>query len=108
MSTMAIAAVYAATAMLLAPTIFVAAQWIRHDSVPRLRLRLSHSVLAALMWPMLAVGLGQFLIILAVRKVLRRHAFVTASTSSPDETDDTRLPLLPVPCVGIQVGTPAV
>jgi hypothetical protein len=108
MGIMGIVAVYVGTAMLLAPTIFVAVQWVGHENVPRRRRRLSYSVLAALMWPVLVLGLVQFLLILAVRKALHRDAFVIASTSDADESDTTRLSRLPGPCVGIQVGTPAV
>jgi hypothetical protein len=85
MGIMGIVAVYVGTAMLLAPTIFVAVQWVGHENVPRRRRRLSYSVLAALMWPVLVLGLVQFLLILAVRKALHRDAFVIASTSDPDE-----------------------
>lgn len=100
------AAVYAATAMLLAPTIFVAAEWIGHDNLPSRRRRLSYSVLAAVLWPVLALGLVQFAMILAVRRVVRARVMVgTPFTLDLDESDTAQLSRLAVPYVSM--GTPA-
>lgn len=79
-------AVYAATAMLLVPMIFLAAEWVGHDNLPRGARRLSYSVLAALMWPVLVLGAVQFAVILAARHVVHGHPLVV-SPSMLDESD---------------------
>jgi hypothetical protein len=95
------AAVYAATAMLLAPSIFVAAEWIGQDSPPSRFRRLSYSVLAALLWPLLALGVVQFAVILVVRSLIRSHPAVSPSPLDAEDSDTTQFPRLAVPYVGL-------
>lgn len=80
-------AVYAATAMLLVPMIFLTAEWVGHDNLPRGSRRLSYSVLAALMWPVLVLGAVQFAVILTARHVVHGHPLVVAP-SMLDESDN--------------------
>jgi len=94
--------VYAAAAMLLAPLIFVTAEWIGHDHPPGVR-RIWYSVLAALLWPVLAVGVVQFAVIGSARRALRPRAGLILLGS--DDSDTGQLRRLAGPYVG--VGTPA-
>ena len=95
--------VYAAAAMLLAPLIFVTAEWIGHDDHPPGVRRIWYSVLAALLWPVLAVGLAQFAVIGSARHALRPRAGLISLGS--DDSDTGQLRRLAGPYVG--VGTPA-
>jgi hypothetical protein len=94
--------VSAAAAMVLAPLIFVTAEWIGHDDHPPRVRRIWYSVLAALLWPVLAVGLAQLAVIGSARHVLRPRAGLILL---PDESDTAQLRRLTGPYVGI--GTPA-
>ncbi len=67
---MVLTAAYIAAAILLAPVILVAAEWVGHDRSSRPPHRVAFSVLAALLWPLLVVGLAQFAMIAAVRHVV--------------------------------------
>lgn len=107
---MVLTAAYIATAMLLAPVVFVAAEWVGHDHPPRLTHRVAYSVLAAVLWPLLAVGLAQFAVIAAARHVvLSRSAGPGLPTAdqSCDDADTAKLPRVTVPYVRVQIGTPA-
>jgi hypothetical protein len=95
--------VYAAAAMLLAPLIFVTAEWIGHDDHPPGLHRIWYAVLAALLWPVLAVGVVQFAVIGSARRALRPRAGLISLGS--DDSDTGQLRRLAGPYVG--VGTPA-
>lgn len=90
---MALVAVYAATAMLLVPMIFIAAECAGHGKLPGGPRRFLYSVLAALMWPVLVLGAVQFAMILTARHVAHVHPIVVAP-SPVDEPHNS--PLLTV------------
>lgn len=94
--------IYAAAAILLAPLIFVTAEWIGHDGRPLRRHQVWYSMLAALLWPVLAVGLAQFAVIHAARHALRPRDRLLLVDQ--DESDTARLRIAG-PYLG--VGTPA-
>lgn len=103
---MVLVATYIAAALLVAPSIFVAAEWVGHDHSPRPPHRLAYCILAAALWPLLVVGLVQFAVIAAVRQVSRSSGPVAPIFEpSGDETDTAKLPVLAAPWV--PVGTPA-
>lgn len=103
---MVLVATYIAAALLVAPSIFVAAEWVGHDQSPRPPHRLAYCILAAALWPLLVVGLVQFAVIAAVRQVSRSSGPAAPMVESAgDETDTAKLPVLTVPWV--QMGTPA-
>ena len=95
--------VYAAAAMLLAPLIYVTAEWIGHDDHPPGLQRIWYAVVAALLWPVLAVGLAQFAVIGSARHAMRPRAGLILLGS--DDSDTGQLRRLAEPYVG--VGTPA-
>lgn len=59
--------VYLATAMVLAPLIFVIAELFGRQPLPSHRV--SYALVAAGLWPLLAVGLAQLALIVAVRHI---------------------------------------
>ncbi|MFM9034147.1 MAG: hypothetical protein ACKOQ4_07640 [Mycobacterium sp.] len=61
-----VATVYAAAALVAASAIFLAADSLGHG-LPRPPHRFIYSVLAGLLWPLLAVGLAEFAVIAAIR-----------------------------------------
>lgn len=93
---MVIAAMYLAAALLLAPLIFVAAEWIGHHQA-RPPHRVFYSVLAALLWPLLIVGLLQFAAIVAVKRVARDDG---------SDHDTGQLPRMAVPYAGLRLRLP--
>lgn len=105
---MVLTAIYIAAAMVLAPSIFLAAEWIAHDQRSRPPHRMAYSVLAAALWPLLAIGLVQFAVVAAVRQILLARASGTSLHPFADETDTAQLPRLTVPYVRVQMGTPAI
>ncbi len=88
---MVLAAVYAAIALLLAPMVFLAAEWVGHDNLPRGPRRMSYSVLAALMWPVLILGVVQFAMILTARRVAHGHPLVAAPLILDESDNSSRL-----------------
>jgi hypothetical protein len=103
---MVLVATYIAAALLVAPSIFVAAEWVGHDHSPRPPHRLAYCVLAAVLWPLLVVGLAQFAVIAAVRH-MSRSSGPTSPMFEPsgDDADTAKLPVLAVPWA--QMGTSA-
>lgn len=76
-------AVYAVTAMVLAPLIYLAAERTGRDTPPRRRRQLWYSILAAVLWPVLALGMAQFAMIFAVRQVMAMPAVVGIRAGIP-------------------------
>lgn len=108
---MVLTTTYIASALLLAPVILVASEWIGHDRSAPPPHRVTYSVLAAALWPLLVVGLAQFAVIVAVRHVLVSRPSGSGSTAGEpfgDEADTAKLARLAVPYVRVQVGTPAI
>ena len=106
---MVLTATYIAAALLAAPSIFVAAEWVGHDRSPRPPHRVAYSILAAALWPLLVVGLMQFAVIAAVRHALvSRSSRPTRPMAEPsgDDADTAKLPVLAVPYVRVPMGTP--
>ena len=107
---MDLTAIYVAPAMLLAPSIFVAAEWTGHERSPRPPHRVMYSILAAALWPLLVVGLAQFAVIVAVRRALvsRSSGPAAPMLAQPgDDADTAKLPRLAASYVGVRMGTPA-
>lgn len=73
---------YLATAMVLAPLIFLITEWIGHEPLPSHRL--FYSLIAAGLWPVLVVGAAQVGLIVAVRRLGRSP--IVDPPSSPVET----------------------
>ncbi len=102
-------AVYVVTAIVLIPSIFVAAEWIGHDNSPQPAQRLMYSVLAAVLWPLLVVGMIQFGVIVAIRRIIRSRVSAAATPVVDvvgQDVDTVQMPVLSVPY--IRVGTPAI
>lgn len=110
---MVLTVTYVATAMLIAPVLFVAAEWVGNDvsneQASRPPHRAAYCLLAAALWPVLVVGLAQFAVVAVVRRVLvARSVRISRPTVDviAEESDTARLPRVVVPCVRVQVGTP--
>ena len=106
---MVLTVTYVAAALLIAPVLFVAAEWVGNDRASRPPHRVAYCLLAAALWPVLVVGLAQFAVVAVVRHVLvarsGRTGLPTADTIA-EESDTARLPRVAVPYVRVQVGTP--
>ena len=78
-----VATVYVAAALVAAPAIFVAAESLGHG-LPRPPHRFFYSLLAGLLWPLLALGLVEFAVIAAIR-----HRSHSAAGRPVEATADT-------------------
>jgi hypothetical protein len=76
---MLLAVVYVSAALVVAPSIFVWAEWIHKDPLPQPERRWLYSLLAGLLWPLLVVGLVQFALIATIRTWVRAHAPLAAT-----------------------------
>lgn len=82
--------IYLASAMLLAPFIFTIAEWFGgHQTSTH---RLAYSLIAAGLWPILAVGVAQLALIVAIRQTSTSRG-VTQHHAVPDRK--------------VQIGVPA-
>jgi len=90
-----VATVYVAAALVAAPVIFVAAELLGHGPA-RPRHRFFYSLLAGLLWPLLALGLAEFAVIAALGH--RPHGPAIRPLSTGDEADK--------PCSPGLVGVP--
>ncbi|MCW1958614.1 MAG: hypothetical protein KIH64_008725 [Mycobacterium sp.] len=102
---MVLAATYVAAAIVLAPLIFVAAEWVGHNHTSRPRHRLFYSILAAALWPLLLLGLAQFAVIVAIRHFAVTHSAGPVLDLLGEDADTAKLPCLAGSFP--RVGTPA-
>lgn len=102
---MVLATVYITAAMVLAPSISVAAGWIGYRNLPNLSQRMAYSLVAGLLWPLLVVGLAQFAVLLGLQRVLRGRAAAVVVPRDSDEADSPRTPVASAALV--RLGTPA-
>lgn len=82
---------YIVGALLMAPVIFMVTEYVGQQYFPRPPQRMLYSVLAAAVWPILAVGVVQFGVIVAAQRFMRGHADGYSSLAAPS---------------GVRVGTP--
>ena len=74
---------YIIGAILLVPLIFVAAEWFGPHDLPDASHRLFFSILAAVLWPLLGVGLLQFGLFAGLRHIAPSHLAVPATFPPP-------------------------
>ena len=79
-----VATVYVAAALVAAPVIFVAAEFLGHGSA-RPKHRFVYSLLAGLLWPLLALGLAEFAVIAALGH--RAHGPAIRPVSAGDDAE---------------------
>ena len=82
---MLLAVVYVSAALVVAPLIFVSADSIRQDRIPKAEHRWLYSLLAGFLWPLLVVGLVQVALIVTIRKWMRVHTPLAAAI--PGDSD---------------------
>ena len=82
---MSLAVVYVSAALVVAPLIFVSADWIRQDRIPKAERRWLYALLVSFLWPLLVVGLVQLALIVTIRKWMRVHTPLAAAI--PGDSD---------------------